>query len=219
MPQSTAKLQSWTRYRPAATLLSVPLDRTSRVTEILDLHRSQEQLPAAAAAELLPLVYDELRDLARRYLIRERRDHTLEPTALVHEAYMRLANQDRVKWQGKTHFLAVGANMMRRLLVDHARGKHRVKRGGEFQRVSLDDADRPIFAGGQVGPEELLSLDAALEQLAVVDEREARIVELRFFAGFSHGEIGELLGVSRRTVEDDWAHARVWLRKKMGDES
>ena len=169
---------------------------------------------AQAAEELLPLVYDELRRLARRYLSRERPDHTLEPTALVHEAYVRLVDPAQDNWRGRTHFFAVGARVMRHLLVDHARGKGRAKRGGGWRRVTLAE-EAPPWAARDLDREDLLALDAALEKLSRIDEREARIVELRFFAGLKIREVASLLGVSKRTVEDDWAHARVWLRREL----
>ncbi len=162
----------------------------------------------------MPLVYDELRSLARRYMRSERREHTLQPTALVHEAYLRLVDRPRVDWRGRTHFFAVGARVMRHLLIDHARGRGRKKRGGGRYRVTLTDWRA---AGGEAGldPGELLDLDAALEKLARVDEREARVVELRFFAGLTVAEVAHALGVSKRTVEQDWTHARAWLRREL----
>ena len=185
----------------------------ARTTAIVTrLGRAPEEAPKAAA-ELLPLVYDELRRLAQRYLSRERPGHTLEPTALVHEAYMRLVDQAKDNWQGRTHFFAVGARVMRNLLVDHARQKGRAKRGGDWRRVTLAEGVSPALR--ELEREDLLALDAALERLSRVDEREARIVELRFFAGLKMGEIASLLGVSKRTVEEDWVHARTWLRREL----
>jgi RNA polymerase sigma factor (TIGR02999 family) len=164
-----------------------------------------------AAEELLPLVYDEFRAMAQRYLSRERPDHTLEPTALVHEAFMKLIDQSRVDWQGRAHFFAVAAQAMRRILVDHARHHNRLKRGGDRQRVSLDEQ----LAPGEHRTEDLVALDDALEQLAQLDARQARIVELRFFAGLTVGEVAETLGVSKRTIEGDWTMARAWLRREL----
>jgi len=144
-------------------------DSRQRVTALLTgLEHDPAAIDRRAAVELLPLVYDELRDLARRFLARERRDHTLQPTALVHEAYLRLVDQERVAWRGRTHFLAVGAQAMRRLLVDHARGRKRIKRGGHWRRVTLDDRAE-LLAGRAVGPADILALEAALEKLADLD--------------------------------------------------
>jgi RNA polymerase sigma factor (TIGR02999 family) len=159
-------------------------------------------------------VYDELRQLARGYLRRERRDHTLEPTGLVHEAYLRLIDQTRVDWQGRTHFFAIGARMMRRLLVDHARRHDRKKRGGEAVKVTFADAVTPLL-GRDLDREDLLALDDALRRLHELDERQAQIVELRFFAGMKVDEVAAYLGVSKRTVEADWTHARAWLRRAL----
>ena len=148
------------------------------------------------------------------YLGRERSDHTLQPTALVHEAYLKLADQDRVNWRGRTHFFAVGAQIMRRLLVDHARRRGRVKRGGEWQRVTLGHGAAPLL-GRELDRDELLALDLALQKLARLDERQARIVELRFFAGLEVAEVAEILGVSKRTIEGNWTHARAWLKREL----
>ncbi len=167
-----------------------------------------------SADELLPLVYNELRRLARGFLARERPGHTLQPTALVHEAYLRLAEQSRVDWAGRTHFFAVGAKMMRRLLIDHARAHARSKRGGDVQKVTLLEGLTPD-GGHDLGLDELLSLDAALEELAAEKPRQALIVEQRFFGGLTVEEVAEQLGLSKRTVEADWAAARAWLRQRL----
>lgn len=168
--------------------------------------------------DLAPLVYDELRAMARGFLSRERSDHTLQPTALVNEAYLRLAGQSRVDWQGRTHFFAVGAQIMRRLLIDHAR-KHRSPRhGGDWQRVTFDGA-LDVGQSGSPGLAELLSLDDALRRLAELDPRGARVVELRWFGGLKMAEISTVLGVSQRTVEDDWRHARAWLHAELAGDS
>jgi RNA polymerase sigma factor (TIGR02999 family) len=167
-----------------------------------------------SAGELMPLVYDELRLIARRFLSRERRDHTLEPTALVNEAYLKLVDQSRVDWRGRTHFRAVGARAMRRILIDCARQRGSAKRGGEQQRVTLGEAlmrssDRELDLC------ELLGVHDALEKLEALDPRQARIVELRFFGGLNNTEIAEVLDVSTRTVEGDWMHGRAWLRHQL----
>jgi RNA polymerase sigma factor (TIGR02999 family) len=169
---------------------------------------------SASAEELLPLVYEELRHRAALYMKGERVGHTLQPTALVHEAYMKLVDQTRVNWRGRTHFFAVAANAMRRLLIDHARGRARVKRGGGWQRVTLGES-LPSSNKPDVDLEQVLSLSDALDELARVDEREAKVVELRFFAGLTMDEVARFLGVSKRTVEDDWTHARAWLAREL----
>lgn len=166
-----------------------------------------------AADELLPLVYDELRSLARAYLRRESSGHTLQPTAVVHEAYMRLVDHDRIDWQGRTHFFAVGASTMRRVLIDHARSNKRQKRGGDWHRVTLGGAEE--LTSEPLGRETLLAIDQAIERLAAESEREAKVVEMRFFGGLNMEDIALHLGVSKRTVESDWTHARAWLRREL----
>jgi RNA polymerase sigma factor (TIGR02999 family) len=190
-------------------------DPGSKATEILaTLTEIKEGEAGPSAEELLPLVYDELRGLAARYMARERRDHTLRPTALVHEGYLRLVDQTRVNWKGRTHFFAVGARVMRRILVDHARRHRSEKRGGERQKVTLAEAVfRP--SGPDMDLDQLLELNAAMDRLAELDERQARVVELRFFGGLTTEETAEALGVSKRTVEGDWTHARAWLRREL----
>ena len=167
-----------------------------------------------AADELMPLVYDEFRQLAGDYLRQETRAHTLQPTALVHEAYMRLIDQTRVNWQGRTHFFAVGAQAMRRILVDHARGKGRAKRGGGWQRIALDET----LMVSSHNDADVLAVDEAIDRLAKLDPRQARIVELRFFGGLTVEEVAEVLGVSKRTVENDWKIVRAWLRRELAGE-
>lgn len=185
----------------------------ARVTEIVAGLGETGAEREASAEELLPLVYEELRRLARARLAGEDRGHTLQPTALVHEAYLKLVDQSRVDWRGRTHFFAVAAMTMRRLLIDHARARGRAKRGGEWRRITLA---HPLVAGrADLDLERVLSLDAALEKLAALDSRQARIVEMRFFAGLTVAEVAEVLGVSKRTVEGDWMHARSWLRREM----
>jgi len=164
--------------------------------------------------ELYPTMYGELRRVAARYLRRERRNHTLQPTALVHEAWMRLQNQRDAQWQGRTHVLAVGAQAMRRLLVDHGRHQKRDKRGGGASPLALDDVLNAAATGG-APVEDLLTVEAALTRLETIDTRAAQVVSLRFFAGMSNPEIAEHLGVSVRTVEGDWAHARAWLKREL----
>src|SRR5688572_4982575 len=163
---------------------------------------------AEAAARLWPLVYDELREVSAAFLRREPPDLTLQATALVHEAFLRLVDQTRVEWRDRTHFCAVAAQAMRRILIDHARARNARKRGSAWERVLLDEAVQ-VFSERSV---DLLALDEVLSRLAGLDPREARVVELRFFGGLSNPEVADLLGVSLRTVEDDWRAARAWLR-------
>jgi RNA polymerase sigma factor (TIGR02999 family) len=158
--------------------------------------------------ELLPLIYNELRRLASSYLRRERDGHTLQPTALVHEAYLRLVDQTSVNWKDRAHFLGVAAQMMRRILVDHARAREAEKRGGEFQKLSLDEnLDVPV------GERDinLVALDDALSRLAEIDPQKSKVVELRFFGGLSVEETAEVLGVSAPTVKRQWRMAKAWL--------
>ncbi len=189
-------------------------DHEAAVTEIVSRLRSAGGSDHATAEELLPHVYDELRLLARRYLSRERPDHTLQPTALVHEAYIKLVDQSKVDWQGRTHFFAVGAKVMRHLLIDHARGKGRAKRGGDRHRVTLADWLTP-FGNRELDAEDLLALSEGLDRLAELDPRQAKVVELRFFGGLTVPEVALILDVSNRTVEGDWAHARAWLKREL----
>jgi RNA polymerase sigma-70 factor (ECF subfamily) len=168
-----------------------------------------------AADRLMPLVYDQMRGLARSMLNQESPGNTLQPTALVNETYLRMADQTRVDWRGKTHFFAIGAKMMRRILVDHARGKKRQKRGGGMHRIPLDDDVRVTNRSD----EDVLAIEAALIKLAELDARQAQIVELRFFGGLTVEEVAEVLNVSKRTVESDWTMVRAWLRRELTEES
>src|SRR5215217_5152497 len=180
----------------------------SPVTQLLAGLRDGD---TSVPARLLPLVYEDFRALALRHLARERAGHTLQPTALVHEAYLKLVDQTRVNWQGRTHFFAVGAQAMRRILVEHARSRRREKRGGDRQRMELDEA-------AALAPErgvDLLDLDEALKRLEALDERQARVVELRFFGGMNMEEVALTLGVSKRTAEGDWRMARAWLHREL----
>jgi RNA polymerase sigma factor (TIGR02999 family) len=169
----------------------------------------------AALDRLLPLVFDELRRLAASYLRRERAGHTLQPTALVNEAYLRLVGQEGAQWQNRAHFFGIAANLMRQILVDHARQRAAEKRGGsQLQRLSLTQAER------LVRQEELdvLALNEALERLAEFDEQQARIVEMKFFAGLTIEETAEVLGISHATVEREWKLARAWLRRELSQQ-
>ena len=164
-----------------------------------------------ALDQLLPLVYDELRRQAARYLRRERAGHTLQTTALIHEAYIRLVDQKRVHWQNRAHFFGIAAQLMRRILVDHARAKKRVKRGGSDVRVSLAESALTVKNRDL----DVLALDQALDRLAQVDEQQARVVELRFFSGLSVEETAEVLKISTATVKREWSMAKAWLHREI----
>jgi RNA polymerase sigma factor (TIGR02999 family) len=164
-----------------------------------------------AREALIPLVYDELRRLARRYLRRERPDHTLQSAALVNEAYLRLIRQDQPQWQNRAHFFGVAAQLMRHILVDHARNRAAAKRGAGAPRLTLD----PDVALPQTRDVDLVALDDALNQLAALDPQQSRLVELRFFGGLSIEETSVVLGVSPATVKREWATARAWLQREM----
>ncbi len=169
----------------------------------------------AAFDRLLPQVLDDLRYLARRFLAAERPDHTLQPTALVNELYLRLASRRRVAWKSKAQFFAFAAQLMRQILVDQARRRLRQKRGGDAERVPLTEE----LAWVEGREPRLLALDQALEGLAAIDPRQARVVELHYFAGSSCDEIGQLLGLSDRTVKRELRTARLWLRQRLADEA
>ena len=164
----------------------------------------------AALDELFPIVYGELRRVARRYLARERPGHTLEPTALVHEAFLRLVDQRSVSWQNRAHFFGLAARMMRRILVNHALSKHAAKRGGRAANITFDEQ-----LHGAATPSDIIALDDALKALAALDERQTHIVELRFFGGLSVEETAEVVGVSPATVKREWAAAKLFLLREM----
>ena len=187
--------------------------------DITQLLRAWGDGNQAALDRLMPLVYAQLRQAAHRYMARERRGHTLQTTALVNEVYVRLAKAREMRWQDRVHFFALSAQMMRRILTDHARARQYAKRGGGAQVVSLDEAP-------EVSPKpraDLVALDDALKRLAAVDERKSRVVELRYFGGLSVEETGEVLKVSPETVMRDWKLAKAWLLRELsgeqGDES
>ncbi|MCC7124951.1 MAG: sigma-70 family RNA polymerase sigma factor [Acidobacteria bacterium] len=168
----------------------------------------REVLPA-----LLPLIYAELRRVAAAHLRRERRDHTLQATALVHEAYLRLVDQRQVQWQNRAHFLAVAAQAMRRILVDHARARSAAKRGNAEVHMQIEDAHITVD-----GPSlDIVALDNALTRLAAHDARQVQVVELRFFGGLSVEEAAEVLGVSAATVKREWSFAKAWLRRELSE--
>jgi RNA polymerase sigma-70 factor, ECF subfamily len=184
--------------------------QSNQVTQLLlDWSRGER----AALDELMPLVYQELRKLASSYLRSERPDHTLQPTALIHEAYLRMVGHDMPQWQSRAHFFGVAARLMRQILVEHARTRHARKRGGDQQKISLDDAPQ-VFA--QTDAVALLALDDALTKLAAFDERRSRILEMRSFGGMSVEETAAALGVSEATVKREMRLAQAWIRRELG---
>ena len=183
------------------------MDDAGEVTQLL---QAMKRGDPSASERLLPLVYAELHRLAAAYMRRERQDHTLQATALIHEAYLRLAKDD-VEWQNRGHFVGVAANVMRRVLVDYARAHRAEVRGGRLKRVELEDG--LAFLPEQT--EEILSLHEALERLAAVNARQARVVELRYFGGLSVEETAALLGIAPRSIKRDWALARIWLFQEL----
>jgi len=178
------------------------------VTELLADWSEGDQ---EALNKLIPLVYDELHKLASRYLRRERPDHTLQTTAVVHEAYLKLVNQRDANFENRLHFFAVAAQIMRRILVDYARRHHASKRGGDLYKLSLDEA---LVTSEEKGAD-LLALDEALERLAAIDERQSRVVELRVFAGLTLEETAQALNLSPSTVRREWSMAKAWLHKEI----
>jgi RNA polymerase sigma factor (TIGR02999 family) len=181
------------------------------VTALLARARSGD---SSALADVFPLIYEELRRLAELQLRREPDGHTLSPTALVHEAYMRLIDYTRVEWANRAHFMAVASTAMRRILVDHARGHRSLKRGGGLRPVSLDDVE----LGNEDRAELLVAVDEALDRLKAVEPRQAQVVECRFFGGMTEEETAEALGIGLRTAKRDWARAKSWLHREMAAE-
>lgn len=181
---------------------------TEEITQLLLAWGKGDQ---EALERLMPLVYGEMRKIARRYMVRQRPDHTLQTTALVNEAYLRLIDSSKVKWQNRAHFFAISAQLMRRILVDFARARMNQKRGGGIQKVVLDEA-LTISAEPSA---DLVALDDALNALAAIDKRQSQIVELRYFGGLSEEETAEVLDISTRTVRRDWSLARAWLYRQL----
>lgn len=180
------------------------------ITEILAELRTNER---ASVDELLPVVYNELRRLAGGHLSGERPSHTLQPTALVHEAYIRLIGQRETEWQDRAHFFGIASRLMREILIEHARGKNRQKRGGEFKtQILLDEA--VSYSDHQ--PLDVLAVDEAMTKLEELDERQARIVEMKFFGGLTIDEIGEVLSISPATIKREWSSAKLFLGKMLG---
>jgi len=187
--------------------LGVPKDPEN----ITDLLVSYGRGDKESLDKLMPVVYDELRRQAARYLRREQAGHTLQTTALIHEAYVRLVDQRNVQWQNRAHFFGIAAQMMRRILVDHARTKKRAKRGGSDIRVSLDDAT--VAVKGQ--DLDVVAVDEALSRLEQIDKQQSRVVELRFFSGLTVEETAEVMGISPATVKRDWSMAKAWLHREL----
>lgn len=183
-------------------------EKAHEITEIL---REWRRGSSDASARLFPLVYDELRRQARRHLSRERADHTLQPTSLVHEAYLRMVEQSSPAVENRVHFFAFAARVMRQILVDHARRHNAGKRGGGAERFLITDLDLMP----QQSAAEMLELDQALERLEAIDERKCRVVDMRFFGGLSEREIAEVLGVTEKTVRRDWQFAKLWLYREL----
>ena len=186
-----------------------------RQAEITALLVSAEAGDAGALDRALPLIYDELQDLARRLLAGERAGHTLTPTALVHEAYLKLVDQTRVQWQGRGQFLGVASLAMRRILVNHARDRKRLKRGGDAARIPLTEGLAVAAPGAEHDDDFIIRLDELLDRLAQFDPRAARVVECRYFAGLDVDETAAALGLGSATVKRDWALARAWLRREL----
>ena len=186
-----------------------------RTHEISQLLRSWSDGNGCALDELLPLVYDELHRQAHRYLRREREGHTLQTTALIHEAYLNLIKQNRVKFQNREHFFAISANLMRRILVNYANARHRQKRGGPGEDLELNDA---ILIATKSKDLDLLALDDALTRLAKMDEQQAQIVELRYFGGLTIEETSEVMGIAPATIKRDWKLTKAWLYRELGGE-
>lgn len=188
---------------------------TPKQHEITQLLAEWSDGNQAALDALYPLVYDELHRLARRYMSRERKDHTLQATALINEAYVRLVDQKNVHWANRSHFFAISAQIMRRILIDHARRHAYAKRGGGAQQVSLDEAATVTRTAGA----EMIRLDEALKSLAEMDPRRSQVVELRYFGGLNNEEIAGVLKVSENTVTRDWNMARAWLHQQLSESS
>ena len=180
-------------------------------TDVTLLLKQLSAVDHDAVDQLVPVLYNELRRLAAYYLRQERSNHTLQATALVHEAYLRLVDQRAVEWKNRSHFFGVAAQVMRRILLDYARSHQAVKRGGPSPKISLDDA--MVYGEDQTG--QLVALDELLTRLSSMDPQQGRIVELRFFGGMSVEETAELLGISPRTVKRDWAMAKSWLSREL----
>jgi RNA polymerase sigma factor (TIGR02999 family) len=211
---------------PISTFANLQIDSKSPNPQIHVYHGAVAPTPTQpltrasggderAIEKLMPLVYDELRRLAASYLRRERPGQTLQATALVNEAYVRLISERAHNWQNRTHFVAIAALSMRQILVQRARRRHAVKRGGDPERITLDEQLLPAARAGSPGDVDVLALDAALDQLAKLDERQAKVVEMRYFGGLTVEETAEALGISPATVKREWTLARAWLKREL----
>lgn len=185
------------------------MQNNSEITQLLQDWSDGNQ---TAFDKLMPLVYEELRHQASHYLRNERQGHTLQTTALIHEAYLKLLGYNQIEWQNRTHFFALASTAMRRILVDYARERHREKRGGLAENLPLDEA---LQISANEKNVDLIALDDALNRLAKMDERQARVVELRYFSGLSNDEVAEVLGISNSTVRLDWNLAKAWLKQEI----
>ena len=183
--------------------------------EITGLLQEWKNGDGTAVDRLFPLVYDELKRQARNYLNNERANHTLQPTALVHEVYLRLVKLNQMKWEDRTHFYAISATTMRRILVDHAREIAADKRGGAMQRITLEN----LYISNEKKATDLLELDEALTKLAEIEERKAQVVEMNFFGGLNQKEIAEVLQVTEKTVQRDWQFAKLWLYRELKEKA
>ncbi len=181
-------------------------------TDITELLREWSEGKDEVLEQLMPLVYAELRRQAARHLRRERRDHTLQTTGLIHEAYLKLVGQRHVQWDSRSHFFAIASQAMRRVLVDYARARHRAKRGGDDVRLSISAAEE---IASETRPVDLIALDEALTRLAAIDEQQSRVVELRYFSGLSLEETAAILNISRATAAREWSMARAWLHREL----
>ena len=188
------------------------LRQTENSTDITEILQAWSDGRREAMDAIVPLVYDELRRQARRFLRRERAGHTLQTTALIHEAYLRLIDQRDVNWQNRAHFFGIAAQAMRRILVDYARERHREKRGGAAENLPLDEARLVVSEERSI---DLVALDEALTRLAKFDGQQARVVELRYFSGLSIEETAEVLKISTATVKRDWNMAKAWLKQEI----
>lgn len=188
------------------------MTKPSGPTEITELLREWSEGKDEVLDQLMPLVYAELRRQAARHLRRERRDHTLQTTGLIHEAYLKLVGQRQVQWESRSHFFAIASQAMRRVLVDYARARHRAKRGGDDVRLSISAAEE---VASESRPVDLIALDEALTRLAAIDEQQSRVVELRYFSGLSLEETAAILNISRATAAREWSMARAWLHREL----
>lgn len=185
--------------------------RRAQVNDVTQILNALQQGDAHAAEQLLPIVYEELRRLAAYKMSGESAGHTLQATALVHEAWLRLVGSNQQNWQNRSHFFAAAAEAMRRILIEHARRKQSLKRGGEFERVNLDESELVLTAP----PDELLAVDEALDKLAAEDPNAAQLVKLRYFVGMTMEEAASALGMATRTAERLWTYARAWLHREI----